>query len=347
MKKLKDVLWCVLACLVMFSCGQAGDHRNQPHLDGAWSIQRVSYPYPDDYTKEYPADGLTFLRIYEGDTLCHECQLMATASGIAIMPMGSFHVTLIDKGNGQYLYIEEDEPRPLTFQGDTAMTIQRYGRVSLWTRNHEMTPQRIAEIRDIIVMDRERDADEQVRGYVLSTTERELRADKHRLIYSLIAACLLLIVTIRIVVKKQRRIRQAEERLRQIEEERQQRPMPVAEAMRSVETDFFSSDYYLQLRRRMATGERLHETEWEEAERRLQQVYPGFLTHLRGLYRMSELEHRVCLLIKLRFTPSEMASVLARDASTISTVRSRLYQKVFGRKGSSKQWDDIVLAIGT
>jgi hypothetical protein len=61
---------------------------------------------------------------------------------------------------------------------------------------------------------------------------------------------------------------------------------------------------------------------------------------------MSELEYQVCQLIKLRVAPSDMAVVLARDASTISTVRSRLYKKVFGRKGGAREWDDFILSIG-
>ena len=61
---------------------------------------------------------------------------------------------------------------------------------------------------------------------------------------------------------------------------------------------------------------------------------------------MSELEYQVCLLIKLRITPTEMADVLSRDGSTISTVRSRLYKKVFGSKGGARDWDEFVLSIG-
>jgi hypothetical protein len=60
---------------------------------------------------------------------------------------------------------------------------------------------------------------------------------------------------------------------------------------------------------------------------------------------MSELEYQVCLLVKLRVPPKDIATVLARDTSTISTVRSRLYKKVFGRKGGAKEWDDFILSI--
>ena len=30
----------------------------------------------------------------------------------------------------------------------------------------------------------------------------------------------------------------------------------------------------------------------------------------------------------------------------ISTVRSRLYKKVFGQKGGAKEWDEFLLSIG-
>jgi hypothetical protein len=51
------------------------------------------------------------------------------------------------------------------------------------------------------------------------------------------------------------------------------------------------------------------------------------------------------MLTKLRIPPTDMASVLARDVSTISTVRSRLYGKVFGRKGGAREWDEFILSV--
>ena len=75
-------------------------------------------------------------------------------------------------------------------------------------------------------------------------------------------------------------------------------------------------------------------------------MYPGFISQLRNLHAMSELEYQVFLLIKLRVAPSDMAVVLARDASTISTVRSRLYKKVFDKKGGAREWDEFIMSIG-
>jgi len=40
-----------------------------------------------------------------------------------------------------------------------------------------------------------------------------------------------------------------------------------------------------------------------------------------------------------------MAVVVALDAIPIITVRSRLYKKVFERKGGAKEWDEFILSF--
>jgi hypothetical protein len=112
------------------------------------------------------------------------------------------------------------------------------------------------------------------------------------------------------------------------------------------EKRFFASDEYEALHKRIISGQQLTKQEWTDVEQMLKTVYPGFTIQLRGLLPMSELEYQTCLLIKLRIPPKDIASVLIRDVSTISTVRSRLYNKVFGKKGSTKDWDNFILSIG-
>jgi hypothetical protein len=112
-----------------------------------------------------------------------------------------------------------------------------------------------------------------------------------------------------------------------------------------MEDELFDSDDYLTLQQRIATGQRLKDDEWNDIETLLAKVYPSFTSQLRNLYPMSELEYRTCLLVKLRIAPGDIAAVLSRDISTISTVRSRLYKKVFNRNGGAKAWDDFVLSI--
>ena len=91
----------------------------------------------------------------------------------------------------------------------------------------------------------------------------------------------------------------------------------------------------------------MKDDEWQQVERSLATVYPGFTTQLQSLYPMSDVEYRTCLLVKLRIPTKDIAAVLAREANTISSLRKRLYKKVFGREGGAKEWDDFILSIGT
>ena len=124
-------------------------------------------------------------------------------------------------------------------------------------------------------------------------------------------------------------------------------PLQVKQAVAEDESKFLASDDYHSLQRRIASGNRLKEQDWSNVEEQMKHAWPGFSSQLRTLYPMSELEYQVCMLIKLRMPPTDIATVLARDISTISTVRSRLYKKVFGRKGGAREWDEFILSIGT
>ena len=150
----------------------------------------------------------------------------------------------------------------------------------------------------------------------------------------------------RIAVNYRREKQRLMLQLRQIQEVQENRPQAIRHAMETVEGEFFASDDYQSLVRRIASGQRLREEEWDSIEELTRRVWPGFSSQLRSLYPMSELEYQVSMLIRLRIPPTDIAAVLVREASTISTVRSRLYKKVFGKKGGAKEWDEFILSIG-
>ena len=74
-------------------------------------------------------------------------------------------------------------------------------------------------------------------------------------------------------------------------------------------------------------------------------VYTGFTDKLYSLYRMTEQDYHVSLLIKVRIQPKDIALLTVHSKESVASTRSRLYQKVFGQKGSSKDWDDFVLSL--
>ena len=111
------------------------------------------------------------------------------------------------------------------------------------------------------------------------------------------------------------------------------------------ETMIFSSDVYQQIQTCLNSGRSLTSQDWTELTEVVNSIYTGFTEKLYSLYRMSEQDYHVSLLIKVRIQPKDIALLTAHSKESVATTRSRLYSKVFGTKGSSKDWDDFILSL--
>ena len=302
---MKKIGMLMMAVLLMTGCCHMAKQDKTYWLEGAWVLRHAEYPIggESDFSLE---EGGTYCLIYDKDTMLYECRIVSAPSGFVITPRHTSTVTLVDKGGGEWLYLEDDDPHPIEIANDSTVIIQH--------------------------------------SYVLSSKERQQASYIQWLI---MAVGLVVIFAATNYVVYQRRRRQLQLQLQQIQEVKEERPQSVRQAIESVEAAYFASDEYHELQHRIATGQTLKEEDWQGIENQLKKVYPGFGSQLRGLHAMSELEYQVCLLIKLRIAPSDIATVLARDVSTISTVRSRLFKKVFDKKGGAREWDEFVLSIGT
>ena len=287
--------------------------------------------FPAGGSKTFEETKETLLRLYEGDSVFHQCWMTRTETGLTIRPIEDVRVSVLDKGHGEYVYLEDDDPHPLTVKGDSAIVIQEQGILYTWHSTDDIANEWSEEIREIVAAELQKGQGER-QSYMLSRKEREQANVIHGLVFSTIGIVVLLLLIARIAIDYRKEKRRLQLQLQQIQEVQQERPKVVRQAIESVERAYFASDEYQSLQRRIATGEILKDNDWLTIESQIKKLYPGFSSQLRNLHAMSELEYQVCLLIKLRVAPSDMAVVLARDASTISTVRSRLYKKVFGQK---------------
>ena len=111
------------------------------------------------------------------------------------------------------------------------------------------------------------------------------------------------------------------------------------------ETVIFSSDIYRHIQDCLNGGRSLNHLDWSALSELVNSVYTGFTEKLYSLYRMTEQDYHVSLLIKVRIQPKDIALLTAHSKESVASTRSRLYQKVFGQKGSSKDWDDFVLSL--
>ena len=117
------------------------------------------------------------------------------------------------------------------------------------------------------------------------------------------------------------------------------------EKRQQAETAIFKSDIYLKLKRLMTEGRSLNEVDWQQLMETVDGVYTGFTEKLYSLYKMSEQDYHVCLLIKVRVSPKDIAILTSHSKESVATTRSRLYQKIFGRKGSTHEWDEFILSL--
>ena len=111
------------------------------------------------------------------------------------------------------------------------------------------------------------------------------------------------------------------------------------------ETMIFSSDVYQRIQACLNSGRSLTHQDWTELTEVVNSIYTGFTEKLYSLYRMTEQDYHVSLLIKVRIQPKDIALLTAHSKESVATTRSRLYSKVFGMKGSSKDWDDFILSL--
>ena len=322
---------------VQGTTNERGSDHKERSVFGAWVMK--SETAPDGKVSESIYTGYTRCKIYDADSTYYSVQLHAVGDEMMIIAheMGRYHI-------GDSLYMERDRVMPFEWVDDTTFITTFEGYKELMVRSSTMTEERMEEIRQL-VRQHPNDADSPVKHFVLSTTERKLKAKNRVFLYIIIGMCFVAFGVAAYVSQLRKRKREVERKLAEIEEEHTLRPALVADAMKQVETDFFQSDYYLALRRRIEAGDNIKPDEWKDLEQHLKAVYPRFSSSLYGLYNLSPTEYQVCLLTKIRTTPKEIADVLCKDKSTISSIRKRLYKKVFGKEGSGKEWDEFILSL--
>lgn len=341
---MKNAIWgiWIWVALLLAGCHERSPRQDLYGLSGAWTLSSVVFPVGD--TLSFPYNGRTYCRIFSADTTYYDCQLYSSPSGIIIIPEDKGDFEIIAKGNNEFLYFEKGYMRPLKIVDDTTVVIQRNGRRFTWIRNQSMTAERLNGIREIIAND-SCDDNAEVMRYVLSTSEKELKATNYLLVYIIVSLLVIVLLVLYYLRRLSRKKKHIERQLLQISQEREARPQLVRNALKQVEDEFFHSEYYIGLRKHVLAGDLLKPADWDQMELAIRPVYPDFVRRLSDLCKMSLVEYHVCLLIKLRFSPSEIAAALCKDISTISSIRGRLYKKVFNRNGGSKSWDDFILSL--
>ena len=146
---MKHALILHLLLLTLCACS---DPQEQPRdgidLTGAWVLRHAEYPSGTEQDYALNGDGTTCL-IYDQRNLLYECNIATTPTGLLVQPTATTTVTLVDKGGGEWLYLENCDPHPLRAT-DSTINIQRMGILYTFSRADSLYSEWGADIRDII-----------------------------------------------------------------------------------------------------------------------------------------------------------------------------------------------------
>lgn len=230
------------------------------------------------------------------------------------------------------VFIEHGRMRGLIIMDNRTMGIDRGDYVEVYVRNDELPTNVVSEIEGEVeaALRPNRGGDTQ---YIMPASSAN--DDNKGWIWIVVLVVVLLAGALYLLYKEKNKDKQpkTEKDVVEMEEDEQENHA------------FIHSDYYLAMRQRLHEGPTLKPDEWKELETQMKSAYPKFFRKLAGMCQLSEVELRVIMLTKLGIPPSAIAIHTCREYSSISSIRSRLYYKLFGKKGGAKDLDDFIINL--
>lgn len=108
-----------------------------------------------------------------------------------------------------------------------------------------------------------------------------------------------------------------------------------AEAVKALET----SDIF---RKCHEVDGNLSAEDWQTLTAAIDSTYSQFTHRLKDLYPVSEVELQVCLLLKIGISSTRIAQLVLRSKQAVTSIRKRLYKKVFSQEGTPDEWDKFI-----
>lgn len=104
--------------------------------------------------------------------------------------------------------------------------------------------------------------------------------------------------------------------------------------------------FYQELQSCITKGKPITEVQWKETIRLLCECFPDsscLLSSHRHL--LSDDEYKVGVLIRLHVQPSSISHIVNKSEGSITYIRSRLYEKLFGQCGKARDFDKSICSI--
>lgn len=100
---------------------------------------------------------------------------------------------------------------------------------------------------------------------------------------------------------------------------------------------------YLRNQESLHPKERMEKEDWDELEETVGELIPYFSQILKN--QLTIKEYRICLLIRLKFSPTIIGNIVGLSNSGVSLSRKRMLEKVCGKDGTPKDFDKFILSL--
>ena len=87
--------------------------------------------------------------------------------------------------------------------------------------------------------------------------------------------------------------------------------------------------------------------DWKQLRALVEREIPDFSERVNGKNQLlSDMEYDVCLMIRVHLMPIEISRLKKCTPSYVSNIRKSLLKRVYGKEGSSEDFDDEIGKIG-
>lgn len=103
-----------------------------------------------------------------------------------------------------------------------------------------------------------------------------------------------------------------------------------------------ATDIYRTIHDHIKKEKVINDREWTILEETINREIDDFKDNLYGYHNISQQEFHICVLIRLDFSPKDMAVLLGCTTSAVSKIRKRLQEKFFSDSGTPKDFDRFI-----
>lgn len=106
-----------------------------------------------------------------------------------------------------------------------------------------------------------------------------------------------------------------------------------------------TTDIYKSIQNHIKRDKVINAQEWKELDEMINREIIDFKTNLYSYYNISPHEYHICMLIRLEFSPTDIATLLGCTTSAVSKARKRLQEKFFNDHRAGKDFDQFIKAL--